>query len=94
MQKISCIQSVIQIPMKRVTVSVPDEVDARVRRVAEEEEKSISRVFAEAVEKHLREKRRQRAVERVASILERTMVQKEAEEELRRERDASDRSFS
>jgi predicted transcriptional regulator len=80
--------------MKRVTVSVPDEVDARVRRVAEEEGKSISRVFAEAVEKHLREKRRQRAVERVASILERTTVQKEAEEELRRERDASDRSFS
>jgi len=80
--------------MKRVTVSVPDEVDARVRRVAEEEGKSISRVFAEAVEKHLREKRRQRAVERVASILERTTVQKEAEEELHRERDASDRSFS
>ncbi len=79
--------------MKRVTVSIPDEVDDRVREWAEEEDKSLSEVYAEAVEAHLREKRRQKAVQRVASILERTTVQPEAVEELHREREASDRSF-
>jgi len=77
--------------MKRVTVSVPDEVDARVREVAEAEGKSISQIYAEAVEEHLREKRRQRAAARVASILERTTVEPGAVEVLHRERDASDR---
>lgn len=79
--------------MKRVTVSVPDDVDALVRRVAEAEDKSMSQIYAEAVEAHLREKRRQQAVERVSAILERTSIQPEAIDELRRERDASDRSF-
>lgn len=79
--------------MKQVTISVPDEIDARVRRWAEEEDKSLSQVYAEAVEVHLREKRRQKAAQRVASILERTRVQPGAVDELHRERDASDRSF-
>lgn len=80
--------------MQRVTVSVPDDVDALVRQVAEEEGKSMSQIYAEAVEAHLREKRRQRAVERVNAILERTTVEPEAVDELHRERTASDRSFS
>lgn len=79
--------------MKRVTVSVPDEVDALVREVAEEEEKSMSRIYAEAVEAHLREKRRQQAVERVNAILDRTHVESGAVDELHRDRDKSDRSF-
>jgi len=79
--------------MKRVTVSIPEEIDARVRRWAEEEDKSLSQIYADAVETHLREKRRQKAARRVASILERTTVQSGAVEELHREREASDRSF-
>lgn len=79
--------------MKRVTVSVPDDVDTLVRQVAEAEDKSMSEIYAEAVEAHLREKRRQQAVERVNAILERTSVQLDAVDELHRERDDSDRSF-
>jgi metal-responsive CopG/Arc/MetJ family transcriptional regulator len=79
--------------MKRVTVSIPEEIDARVRQWAEEEDKSLSQVYADAVEAHLREKRRQKAAQRVASILERTTVQPGAVEELHREREGSDRSF-
>lgn len=80
--------------MKRVTVSVPDEVDALVREVAEEEEKSMSQIYAEAVEAHLQEKRRQRAVERVDAILDRTSVEPGGIDELHRDRDDADRSFA
>jgi metal-responsive CopG/Arc/MetJ family transcriptional regulator len=79
--------------MKRVTVSVPEEVDARVREWAEEEGKSLSRVYADAVEAYVREKRRQQAAERVEAILDRTTVESGAEEELHADRDDSDRSF-
>lgn len=79
--------------MKRVTVSVPEDIDARVREWAEEEGKSLSQVYADAVEAYVREKRRQRAAERVESILDRTTVRAGAVEDLHAERDASDRSF-
>ena len=79
--------------MKRETVSVPDDVDDLVHWVAEEG-KSMSRIYAEAVEVHLREKRRRQAIERVETILERTSVEPDAVDELHRERDASDCSFS
>ena len=79
--------------MKRVTVSVPDEVDALVREWAEEADVSLSQVYAEAVEAHVRAKRRAKAAERIDAILERTTVQPGAVDELHRERDDSDRSF-
>jgi hypothetical protein len=77
--------------MKRVTVSVPDDLDALVREWAEETGKSLSEVYAEAVEEHVREQRRRNAARRVATILERTTVEPGAIDELHRERDASDR---
>jgi predicted transcriptional regulator len=58
--------------MKRVTVSIPGEIDARVRQWAEKEDKSLSQVYAEPIEAHLRENRRQKAAQRVASIFGRT----------------------
>jgi metal-responsive CopG/Arc/MetJ family transcriptional regulator len=79
--------------MKRVTVSVPEEVDARVREWAKEEETSLSQIYADAVAAYIQEKRRQRAAERVETILDRTTVQPGAVEALHAERDASDRSF-
>lgn len=79
--------------MKRVTVSVPEEIDARVREWAEEEDKSLSRIYADAVEAYVQKKRRQRAAERVEAILDRTSVQPGAVEELHSERETSDRSF-
>lgn len=79
--------------MNRVTVSVPEEIDDRVRKWAEEEGKSLSRIYADAVEAYVQEKRRERAVERVERILDRTTVQPEALEELDAERKTSDRSF-
>lgn len=79
--------------MNRVTVSVPEEVDARVREWAEKEEKSLSQIYADAVEAYVQEKRRRQAAERVETILDRTTVQPGAVEDLHAERDASDRSF-
>jgi hypothetical protein len=80
--------------MKRVTVSVPDEVDALVREWADEEDLTLSQVYVEAVEAHVRARRRAKAAERVEDILERTTVPPDALQALHRERDASDRSFS
>lgn len=79
--------------MRRVTVSVPEETDARVRKWAEEEGKSLSRIYVDAVKTYLREKRRHRAAERVEDILDRTTVQPGGGEELHAERENSDRSF-
>jgi hypothetical protein len=79
--------------MRRVTVSVPEETDARVRKWAEEEGKSLSRIYADAVEAYIRGKRRQQAAERIEAILDRTSVQPGAVEELHAERESSDRSF-
>lgn len=79
--------------MERVTVNVPEELDARVREWAEEEGKSLSRIYADAVEAYIEEKRRRQAAERVEKILDRTTVQPDAVEDLHAERDASDRSF-
>ena len=80
--------------MKRVTVSVPEEVDRRAREVAETEDKSLSQVYAEAVEAYLHERQRQQAAERVDALLDRTHVEPEAVDELHGERDKSDRSVS
>jgi len=79
--------------MKRVTVSVPEEVDARVREWAEAKGKSLSQIYADAVEAYIEEKRRRQAAERVETILDRTTVQPGAVGDLHAERDASDRSF-
>lgn len=79
--------------MKRVTVSVPDDVEALARKLADEEGQSISSFFAEAVEQYAREKRRRQAARRVRDIIERTTIQPEAVEELHRQRKETDRTF-
>lgn len=79
--------------MKRVTVSVPDDVEALAKELAEKEGQSVSSFFAEAVEAYAREKRRQEAAARVDAIIERTTVRPDAVEELHRQRRASDRAF-
>jgi predicted transcriptional regulator len=79
--------------MKRVTVSVPDEVDARVRELADEEETSLSQIYADAVTAYVQEKRRKQAADRVEAILDRTTVAPDAVETLHEDRDTSDRSF-
>jgi metal-responsive CopG/Arc/MetJ family transcriptional regulator len=79
--------------MKRVTVSVPDDVEALAKELAEQEGQSVSSFFAEAVEAYAREKRRRQAAQRVEAIIERTTVQSDAVDALHRERRDSDRSF-
>jgi len=79
--------------MKRVTVSVPDDVEALAKELAEQEGQSVSSFFAEAVEAYAREKRRRQAAQRVEAIIERTTVQSDAVDALHRQRRDSDRSF-
>lgn len=79
--------------MARVTVSVPDDVEALAREMADREGRSVSSFFAEAVEQYAREKRRRQAARRVEEIIERTTVHPDAVEELHRQRKTSDRTF-
>ena len=88
-----CTRIIHTIDMKRVTVSVPDEVDARVRELADEEETSLSQIYADAVTAYVQEKRRKQAADRVEAILDRTTVAPDAVETLHEDRDTSDRSF-
>lgn len=71
----------------RVTVSVPDEIDHKVRQLAEEEGVSVSAFYARAVEEHVRERRRQKAISAVRELIGNADISSNFDEELRRMRE-------
>lgn len=79
--------------MSRVTVSVPEDVKQLAEEMAEEEERSVSSLFAEAVEEYVCTRRRRQAARRIDDIIERTTVRPGAVEDLHRQRRESDRAF-
>jgi len=56
----------------RITVHVPDDIGAEAERVAREQGVSVSSLYAEAVELHLRELRRQQAFAAIRGIIGQT----------------------
>lgn len=58
----------------RITVHVPDDIGAEAERVAREQGVSVSSLYAEAVELHLREVKRQRAFAAITGIIGQTPV--------------------
>jgi len=58
----------------RVTVTIPDEIGTEVERLAAEEGRSVSALYAEAVAMHVRERRRERAFAEVERLLTQSQV--------------------
>lgn len=76
----------------RVTVNIPDPVGREAERAARAMGVSVSSLYAEAVEAHLRERRRKLAVARVGALIGSVRVAPEALDEIRRDRENSERS--
>lgn len=77
----------------RITVTVPDQIGRDAEQMAREEGTSVSAFYADAIERWIRELRRQRAVGRVRGLIGASEVAPGASEELSRTRRASDRMF-
>lgn len=76
----------------RVTVNIPDPIGQQAEEAAQEEGVSVSALFAQAVEKYLEERRRERAIQRINALIGTAHVAPNALEEMERDRKASDRS--
>lgn len=75
----------------RVTVSIPDPIGGEAEKAAREEGMSLSAVVAQAVERYLEERRRDKALQRIASLIGTARVAADAVQQLDRGRAASDR---
>ncbi|PSQ89232.1 MAG: hypothetical protein BRD45_03925 [Bacteroidetes bacterium QS_8_64_10] len=76
----------------RVTVNVPDELGEQIKMWADEQDVSVSSIYADAVEKHLARQRRKRAAERIEASLGGAFAP-DALEELDKMREGSERHF-
>lgn len=71
---------------------MPDEVGEEAENVAHAEGVSMSSLVAQAVRRYLEERRRAKAVERIGALIGTVPAGSQAIEEIRRERQAPDRS--
>ncbi|MBS3966381.1 MAG: hypothetical protein KGZ60_03900 [Truepera sp.] len=77
----------------RVSVNVPDEIGKTAQQVAKEAGKSVSALYAEAIEAHVRALKRKQAIEVINSIIGKTHVAPDIDEQLKQMRRESDRDF-
>ncbi len=77
----------------RITIDVPDDVGEEAENVAREQGVSMSSLVAQAVKRYLEERRRAQAVERINALIGTMPGGSQALEEIRREREAADRSI-
>ncbi len=75
----------------RVTVNVNDDLGKTAIEMAREEGVSVSSLYAAALEKHLRELRRKKALEYINSLIGNTYVADNALEVLHKERKRPER---
>jgi predicted transcriptional regulator len=66
----------------RVTVNVPDEIGKTAEQVAKQAGKSVSALYAEAIEAHIRALRRKQAIEAINSIIGQGGVAPDIDEQL------------
>lgn len=66
----------------RVTVNVPEEIGKTAERVAKQAGKSVSALYAEAIEAHVKTLRRKQAIEAINSIIGRGGVAPDFDEQL------------
>ena len=76
----------------RITINVPDDVGEEAETVARAEGVSMSSLVAQAVRRYLEERRRAQAVARINALIGSVPAGSQAVEEIRRERQAADRS--
>lgn len=77
----------------RVNVHIPEELDARVRRLAKEEGLSLSAFFARAAERYADELERREAFEAMDQLIEEADVSASARMALHKMRCEEDRTF-
>ena len=77
----------------RVTVHVPDEVGKKAEQLAKDKGVSVSSLYAEVIEAHVKEERRKRAFERINNLIGKAYVAPDIDEQIRQMRKESDRDF-
>jgi antitoxin VapB len=77
----------------RVTVHVPDAIGQTAEQVAKQAGKSVSALYAEAIEAHVKALRRKQAIASINSLIGKTYVAPDFDEQLKQMRRESDRDF-
>ncbi|MDQ3396917.1 MAG: hypothetical protein M3511_03960 [Deinococcota bacterium] len=77
----------------RVTVHVPDVIGQTAEQVAKQAGKSVSALYAEAIEVHVKALRRKQAIEAINSLIGKTNIAPDIDEQLKQMRRESDRDF-
>ncbi|WMT58554.1 hypothetical protein [Truepera radiovictrix] len=76
-----------------MTVNVPDDIGKTAEQVAKQAGKSVSALYAEAIEAHVKALRRKQAIEAINSLIGKTYVVPDFDEQLKKMRRESDRDF-
>lgn len=77
----------------RVTVHVADDIGKEVEKIATKKGVSVSSLYAEAIETHIRELKRKKAIEGINNLIGNTYIDANIDGQLQEIRYSSDRSF-
>ena len=77
----------------RVTIHVADDIGKEVEDMASKKGVSVSSLYAVAIEAHIKELKRQKAIEGINNLIGNTHVDANIDEQLQEMRYSSDRSF-
>jgi antitoxin VapB len=77
----------------RITVNVPEDIGKAAEQFAKETGKSVSALYAEAIEAHIKALKRKQAIEAINSLIGDTYIAPDFDEQLKQMRRESDRDF-